>query len=143
MYSPSQVSEMLKIPPSTLRRYAVLFAAHLSPQPPGKKRTYTDSDILIFQRVKDLSRKIAIDQIGPLLLVVEEQPAAPGNSLALVPEIAARFERLEADRQTTAQQVSELSARLERLEADQARAARLTSWAALSWWRRLVTPPPE
>ena len=133
---------MLKIPPSTLRHYAVLFADHLTPQQPGKKRTYTDSDILIFQRVKDLSRKMPISEIGPRLQLVEEQPAPQTSALALIPEIAQRFELLEADRQTTAKQVSELSARLEKLEADRARFERLASWAALPWWRRLFTPPP-
>ena len=143
MYSPNQVSDMLKIPASTLRRYSVLFAAHLSPQRQGKKRTYSEADILILQRIKDLSRKMPIDQIGPRLAVVEDQPTAPGSTLALIPEIAARFELLEADRQKTAKQVSELSARLETLEADRARFERLATWAALPWWRRLFTPPPE
>jgi hypothetical protein len=34
-------------------------------------------------------------------------------------------------------------ARLEALEADRAHLDRLTAWAALPWWRRLFTPPPE
>jgi DNA-binding transcriptional MerR regulator len=142
-YSPMQVSEMLKIPPSSLRRYSVAFASYLSPQAPHKKRTYNDSDIATLKRIKDLARKFPLDQIGPRLSVVEAQPAEQTSALALIPEIAARFELLENDRQRTAQQVSELSARLERLEASSAHAERLRAWAALPWYRRLFTPPPE
>ena len=133
MYSPSQVSEMLGIPPSTLRRYSVLFAAFLSTQRKGKKRTYSDDDISTLKRIKELARKMPIDQVGPRLGVVDDQPTAPGSSLALIPEIAARFERLEADRQSTAKEVSELR---ERLDA-------LAGWAALPWWKRLFNPPPK
>lgn len=143
MFSPKQVSDMLQIPPSTLRRYSVLFAAHLSPQKEGKKRVYTDQDITILKRIKDLSHKMPIDQIGPRLVIVDDPPPAPKEETSsLLPEIFARFDWLEADRQKTAKEISELTTRLERLEADNAHTERLKAWAALPWWQRLFIPPP-
>lgn len=143
MYTPGQVSKMLDIAPSTLRRYAAVYSDHLSPQQPGHKRGYTDQDITTLRRIKDLVGHVPPDEIPARLAVVEDQqPAAISSGLALIPEIAARFDRLEADRQAAAQQISALSGRLERLEAITAQSERLRAWAALPWWRRLFTPPP-
>ena len=134
---------MLDIAPSTLRRYAAIYAGHLSPQQPGHKRGYTEADIVVLRKIKSLTGHIAPGDIPARLDLVEDPPAAPSSGLALIPEIAARFERLEAERQSAAQQINELSARLERLEASTAHAERLRAWAALPWWRRLFTAPPE
>ncbi len=54
-FTPSQASKYLGIPPSTLRKYAGIFSSHLSPQTTRKKRLYTSRDLLVFQKIKDLS----------------------------------------------------------------------------------------
>ena len=146
-YTPSQVSEMLDIPPSTLRRYAAVYSDHLSPQQPKKKRTYNDSDIMKLRRIKELSGHIPPEEIPAHLdrvstVLVEKPTAAASSSVMLLPEVYARFDRLEADHQHTLSEMHELSARLERLEASTAQSERLRAWAALPWWRRLFTPPP-
>lgn len=139
MYTPMQVSEMLKIPPSTLRRYAAFFAAYLSPQAPGKKRSYSDSDIVTLGKIKELSRKLPLAQIGPRLPVVEEQPP-PESSLALIPTIAKELERLDTERQAVTKGLDELRAAF---QADHERLERWQKWAALPWWKRLFISPPD
>ena len=127
-----QTSEMLKIPPSSLRRYSSYFASYLSPQSPGRKRSYTDSDIVILGKIKELTRKLPLDQIGPRLPLVEEPPP-PENSLALIPGIAREFERIDTG----------LSSLRASWEEDHKRLEKITAWARLPWWRKLFTSPPE
>ena len=98
MFTPSQVSNMLTIPASTLRRYAVLFADHLSPtgNRKNRRRDYTQTDILTFQRIRDMiGQGLSTEEIAARLPLVDNAPAS-NNALALVPEIAARFESLAA-----------------------------------------------
>ena len=53
--TPSQVSEMLGIPPATLRRYTKLFAPHLSPDSQRQRgRRYSRADIHMLGRAREL-----------------------------------------------------------------------------------------
>lgn len=131
-HSPKEVSELLQIPSSTLRRYSVAFALYLSPQSPGKKRVYTDSDVVTLGKIKELARKFPLEKIGPLLQVVEVSPTPPDNSLMLIPAFKAMTKELETLRAVWASDHE----RLDRLE-------KIAEWAALPWWRRLFTPPPK
>jgi DNA-binding transcriptional MerR regulator len=138
MYTPMQVSEMLKIPPSTLRRYSSVFAAYLSPQLKSKKRSYTDGDIVTLQRIKELARKLPLDQVGPLLTVVEEQPA-PESSLSLIPTINRELQRLDTGQAGIVREIEELRAAF---AADHSRLIDLEKYLALPWWVRLFRRPP-
>ena len=73
-YTPKNITKLLGIPPSTLRRYAVLFGDYISPQRPNtRRRSYTPGDLAIFAKIKDLSDAgIGIDDI-------REQLGPPGN----------------------------------------------------------------
>jgi DNA-binding transcriptional MerR regulator len=92
MYNPSQTSEMLKIPPSTLRRYAKQFADHLSERAHKHRlRAYTEQDIATLARAREMLREgKSPAQVNNLLSVVGngEQPS-PDQTLALIPSISA------------------------------------------------------
>jgi DNA-binding transcriptional MerR regulator len=158
-FTPGQVSTMLKIPGSTIRLYAKLFAAYISPQTGRKQRLYTEQDILIFAKIKDLrSRHTPFDSIGPLLSVEDQLPAHPEDSaLALVPSIAAELAsanqqtrialaRLAELEKTTTEQLAGLAssqaAQAEQLHRQAAELAKLRVYLSLPWWRRLFTSPP-
>ena len=74
VYTPKQVKELLTIPGSTLRRYASLFAAYLSQEANRKRRNYTEQDVSIIARIRDLSKSgRSIDEIkDELQLVVDD-----------------------------------------------------------------------
>lgn len=143
MFTPAQVSEMLNLAPSSLRRYVTIFPDLLSDTAklPSKSRRYTDADILVLRRIKDLirSRKTP-EEIRVALQVVEpEEPAS--SALALMPEVIQQFENLraqlaemQANQETTKQELEETRARLKALEE------RLSE----PWYRRIFKRrPPE
>ena len=73
-FSPGQISEMLKIPASTLRRYSVDFADVLSESASvsGRKRVYTDSDVLLLRKIRELSsQRLEPDEIRSRLQILE------------------------------------------------------------------------
>lgn len=130
---------MLNIPESSLRRYAVLFADYLSPSAHKRRRTYTDQDIATLGRIRDLAQRMPLDQIGPLLSVVETHEET-ANALALVPSIALAIEQAAAQSAQALQRIEQLEA----LQADQAEELRrLREWLALPWWRRFWGKPPQ
>lgn len=147
-YSPGQVTDILGIPPSTLRHYAKLFKVYLSSQDGRKQRLYTEKDLLIFSQIKDFSAaNIPLDQIGQRLVVVEQDsPRITDSALALIPSVAgeikaaqdaarnalAKLESIQQASQDQAEQLSQLTAQL----------AKLHQWAALPWYKRLFTRPP-
>ena len=90
----------------------------------------------ITTETKELLRKIAAPRFSRVRSAV-----APSSGLALILEIAARFERLEANRQAAAQQFNELSARIERWEADHAHFERLTPRPPFPGGADCLTPP--
>lgn len=151
-YSPSQVSEMLGIPGSTLRHYAKLFGEYLSPQGGRKQRLYTEKDLLLFAQIKDLSAaNIPLDQIGPRLVIDSQQIAKPQDSaLALIPSVAAEIEtansaaraalaRLEEYQRQTGTKLDELSGQLEQQAAE---LELYRKYLSLPWWKRLFYRPP-
>jgi DNA-binding transcriptional MerR regulator len=123
-YTPQIVSEMLDLPPSTLRRYASDYAPFLSEtaQTGGKRRRYTDQDINILRRVRQLVRERKTpEEIRGALGVVDDAPAS--SALALLPDVLGEFERLrsviaqmQADYDNTRQELSDTKDRLQQLE---------------------------
>lgn len=121
-FTPGQVSEMLEIPTSTLRRYSSAWSEFLSASArrSGRKRRYTSEDIVILRRVRELTgQHKAPEEIAALLQVVE--PDNPQESaLSMVPAIAGEFEsirsfiaQLQSDHDN---ELSELRERVKRLE---------------------------
>ena len=156
-YTPKQTSEMLKIPSSSLRRYANQFAEHLSESARRERgREYTEQDIALLARARELLRSNSPDDTNKLLAVMEDQPLEPDDTLALIPSIsealttltdAARSLRVEVDtlseRQTNSEaQITEARDRQSKTESELAEAlARLEALEreqALPWYRKII-----
>ena len=120
-FTPGQVSEMLGIPESTLRRYAVIFADQLSSQDGRKHRAYTSSDVLIFRQVRDLSASnLQLSDIPGRLAIVndtgQDKESKP-SALALVPDIAADLEEARQIARSAIAQVAVLNQLVEQQTA--------------------------
>lgn len=102
MYTPKQVSDMLKIPPSTLRRYAAHYSDYLSTEKRSRRRVYNERDIATLEKIRSLAGDgQSVDAIKSQLSVIDtEEPTSTelakraADTLALVPSIAALFEDL-------------------------------------------------
>lgn len=128
MITPSQVSETLGIPASTIRRWAKKFSPYLSEQP-GKERSYTISDLDIFRQIHHLSSQgLSLDQIADSLKVREPEQVKAVELLAL-DDFAQALEGLFAD-----------NAKLqERIDEQQKQISQLLAWVSLPWYKRLFT----
>ena len=128
MITPAQCAETLSIPASTIRRWASKFAPYLSEQP-GKKRTYTISDLDIFRQIRTLSGQgLSLDQIADGLKVREPDRVKAVELLAL-DDFAQALESLFADNARLQEQVDE----------QQKQISQLLAWVSLPWYKRLFT----
>ena len=99
----------------------------------GRKRFYTDTDILKLQKIRDLTRQRKhTDEIASALNIVESQPHHEENALSMLPGIFAEFDAIRGD----------LSHKVDRVAWDQYRQA-LKEYNAIPWWRRIFTRLPE
>lgn len=136
-FTPSQVSDMLGIPPSTLRRYVGDFGDHLSGEATSPRgRRYSDRDIAILKKARELLyQRQPVDQVNALLAVIDDPEASPSDSLALVPDISAALTTALETARGLRLEVDDLADRQDRLEA-------LTEWLAIPWYRRIGQSPP-
>lgn len=149
MYNPRTVSEMLDIPPSTLRRLAGNYADLLSEAAgkSGSKRFYTDDDVLTLKRISAYTRQRKTpDEIRQLLQVVEPEPE-PTNALALLPTVLAEFEHLRGQIASLNEQIQTSQEKHDQtsheLSETRQRLDRLEDWLKLPWYKRLTSRPPE
>lgn len=144
MFTPGQVSDMLEIPPSTLRRYVKDYPEHLSKTATKKRgRRYTEADIATLARARELLQQgRKPEETNKLLAVVgqEDPDAQPDSALALVPSISQALSEVQEQAQAlrsilenVADNQNEANSRLEALEA----------WARAPGYRRIFGPPPE
>lgn len=102
-FTPSQVSEILSIPPSTLRLYASKFADYLSPQEGRQHRLYNQYDIKVLQDIRDLAASnVPYSEIPQRLQVVrdafetsdtsETSEGRKPSDLSLIPEVVLDLE---------------------------------------------------
>ena len=124
-YKPGEVSNYLDIKPSTLRRYARLFAEYLSPSAQGRRRKYTDQDLEILQKIKTLAGDgMPIAEIGPLLAempidhetVIDGDQAATSGSSIVPMEIRRELESISKRDEVTNDKLDQILERLERME---------------------------
>src|SRR3990172_3813398 len=128
MFTPGQVSEMLDIPASSLRRYATIFAQFLDQGARRRKRLYTDQDILTLRRVRDFAAHgLTTGQIAQRLEVVEVDQ--PNNALALLPNVLREFEILHSMQSDQDQRIEQLRSEIEQLREEIRQQRR-------PWWRR-------
>jgi len=144
MFTPGQVSDMLDVPPSTLRRYVKQFVKHLSESATKKRgRRFTEQDIATLARARELLQQgRKPKEANELLAVVgEDDPEAqPGAALALVPSISAALtEALDAARGLRTE-VDDLS---EKQGDTAARVYGLETWLREPWYRRIFSSPPR
>jgi len=144
MFTPGQVSDMLDIPPSTLRRYVKDFPTHLSETATKKRgRRFNERDVTVIARARELLQ-LGRDpkEVNELLAVVgEDQEATTVSALALVPSISqALTEALDTAR-SLRMEVVELGDQVdvvaERQAATDRRLEQLEMWIREPWWRRL------
>jgi len=151
MYDPKTVSEMLDIPGSTLRRYSADYSDLLSENArlKGRKRRYTDSDVLILRKIRELTRsRKTQDEIRQVIQVTDfTKDEGRGSALALIPEIASEFEFLHQVQANTKSQVEGLDERMGETESQlsslRAYVRQVAEWESLSWWERRRTPKPK
>jgi DNA-binding transcriptional MerR regulator len=161
MLTPGQVSESLKVPASTLRRWAVKFVDHLSPQPKGRThRKYTVDDLNTFRRIRDLSGQgFTLEEIANRLDVVDQDPPPDDTTDLITTEgysqmLSYAVESLNSLQSTIASQqmiIADQGQRITRLESktidvdagQSDELQRLRKWAALPWYKRIFKPPPE
>lgn len=132
MIKPTQAAEILQVNDSTVRRWAVRFARHLSPQTAGKSRIYTAGDLDVFRRIKEFtSSGKTLAQIDDLLDFMPDEDA--NNSTGLIPWADA-IKNIEMHRAIIAKMQSQIDAQNERLEM-------LENWLKSPWYKRMGKPP--
>lgn len=139
-YSPGEVSKMLGIPGSTLRRYVAEFGAHLSPNARKLRgRSFSEDDLAIVYKIRELaSQGVSLDHIEPQLAEAlehharhdaDEQP--PTVALAIVARVSEKLDSFEDVLEKQAAMIADLQARLITLEAE---AEQLKK----PWYKRLL-----
>ena len=132
MLTPGQIAESLDVSTATLRRWSARYARHLSPQTPGKKRSYTVDDLAVLTRVRDLSATgTPLAQIDQTLAVTD----TPGQSSALI-ALSDFALSLQSARDQVVHLQSQLDQQTKRLDA-------LTAWLALPFYKRWFAKPPR
>jgi len=146
MYTPKQVSEMLQIPTSSLRRYSEAFKDHLTiKHTKGQKRTYTEQDIITLGKIRDLAKSgLTHEVISERLPLIEEQSEPIDNALALIPTVAKELEAIKDNQSSIVQIIQQLQDDLEdqktaNLEL-QKKVNDLESFNNLPWWKRITSP---
>lgn len=132
MLTPGQIAQSLDVSTATLRRWSARYAYHLSPQTPGKKRTYTVDDLAVLTRVRDLSATgTPLAQIDQALAVTD----TPAQSSALI-ALSDFALSLQSARDQVAHLQLQLDQQTTRLDA-------LTAWLALPFYKRWFAKPPR
>ena len=122
MKTPGQVSELLEIPPSTLRRWASLFGEYLSEQANRYRRSYTAQDVATFEHIKELSsRGILLKDIPEHLdnvVIADDQPAENTSALLATKDaqqLRSVLAQLRSDQEDTDQRLDDLNRRMDGL----------------------------
>jgi MerR family transcriptional regulator, light-induced transcriptional regulator len=132
MLTPGQIAQTLDVSTATLRRWSARYAHHLSPQTPGKKRSYSVDDLAVLTRVRDLSATgTPLAQIDQALAVT----VTPAQSSALI-AVSDFALSLQSARDQVAHLQLQLDQQTTRLDA-------LTAWLALPFYRRWFAKPPR
>jgi len=132
MLTPGQIAQTLDVSTATLRRWSARYAYHLSPQTPGKKRSYTVDDLAVLTRVRDLSATgTPLAQIDQTLAVT----VTPAQSSALI-ALSDFALSLQSARDQVAHLQLQLDQQTTRLDA-------LTAWLALPFYKRWFAKPPR
>ncbi len=131
MITPGQIAQNLGVSTASVRRWSARYARHLSPNTPGKKRSYTVDDLAVLTRVRDLSATgTPLAQIDQALAVTVI--SAQSSALITLSDFA---QSLQSARDQIAHLQLQLDQQNSRLDA-------LTVWLQLPWWKRLFQHMP-
>ena len=129
MFTPGIAAELLSTPPSTLRRYAVLFADFLSSGARKRRRSYIQSDLDTLAQIKNLlTEGVLIADVPSKLEKVIDQDQPESKALAL-PGLILQISEMQSTFDTQASQIAQLQKRL--------------AWLELPIWKRIGKKPPE
>ena len=132
MLTPGQIAQSLDVSTATVRRWSARYARHLSPNTPGKKRSYTVDDLAVLTRVRDMSATgTPLVQIDQALAVTD----IPAQSSALI-SLTDFAQSLQFARDQVSHLQTQLDQQTTRLDA-------LTTWLALPFYKRWFTKPPR
>ena len=122
MLTPGQVSDLLKVSPSTIRRWSVLFEDHLSKRT-TKHRQYSPEDFDTLKRIRDLSSEgIELDEIRRMVGVVVQQQENQNKGLMVYEDFVELLDSFRFTTNTMQQQIDELKAQV--------------AYLSLPWWKR-------
>jgi len=149
MFTPGQVSDMLEVPPSTLRRYVKQFEKHLSESATKTRgRRFTERDVATLAQARELLQQgRKPKETNELLGVVgeDDSEAQVDSALMLVPSIAEALagaldvaQSLRSEVGTLAEQVEEIA---EGQGATRAELTVLREYMRRPWWSRLFSGP--
>lgn len=165
--TPSQAAAVLRVSPSTLRRWSSDYAAHLSEAARGagrRHRSYTPDDVATLQRAAELLKTHAPIEVDRLLSLADETQQSA--ALATLPAIANELQQmralilqlrddvaaLEAARQAGRAELETMRASFQQFAARQVKRnkhqqaelddvrARIDDLTARHWWQRLRKP---
>jgi len=156
-FTPGEVSRLLDVPPSTLRRHVALLGEYLSPEARRQRaRLFTMADVEILARVRQLTDQgMHLEDIGPIIAATIEQAGEGVEYPAGAPEaedtteqtalmVVARIsEKLDRVNRSLADQAGDLQALRLQLDQQARRLAELEAWRALPWWQRFGKKPPD
>ena len=133
MFTPGTTSELLSIPSSTLRRYAVLYAPFLSSGANKRRRIYTQPDLDTLARIKELlTEGTLIKDVSPILESEQgktiDQDQNESTALTL-PGLIVQIQDMQAAFDSQAAQIDQLQKRLD--------------WIEQPFYKRIGKKPPE
>jgi DNA-binding transcriptional MerR regulator len=116
MYTPSQISDILNIGKSTLRRYAQEYTEHLSEHASKKRRSYTEQDMHVLRIIRDEHKKrksteVIKRELPVLLAQAPEQ--TPDDTLSMIPTVQAEIESAQYQAREALQAVQGFASRYE------------------------------
>jgi len=144
MYTPKQVSDMLDIPTSSLRRYSQVFSDYLTiKHVKGQKRTYTEQDIVTLGKIRDLaSSGLNHELIAERLPLIEDQKEPIDNALALIPTVAKELEAFKDFQVSIMQTVKtledDLNAEKNKTTELGEKITELENYISLPWWKKIT-----
>lgn len=127
IYSPRDAQRLLDVPDSTLRRWSRRFSHRLSEGAQRRKRTYNDSDLETFARIKALTaQNYTLDTVDGMLGEIIHQPGGDQRSLAL-PGVLREINGIHGTLSDHDQQLAAMRARMDQIEREY----------NTPWWKKI------
>ena len=132
--TPAQTADILEVSTATLRRYAKQFKKHLGKHTKGKRRRYSQDDLIALSRARDLLREgTTVRRANALLSTISSDAghllpvAAAMSHVELLAAFSDAREVLRAVGERLADMEANQAANTETIQAMQARLNRLQS----------------